>query len=116
MWILITALVVVAIVGFAFVFIVIKTSSVRGEAAIERMNDEELAFLGKLQQITASSTREDIERLLGPPDREGAGLRPSWKAPGGSSNSQAAVYFMGDRPRMVRWMKIGHFVWEEKLG
>lgn len=97
------------------VAVVLKTSRTRGEDAVARMNDAEREFLSNLETISATSTLESVTAILGPPDRPCAGVRPSWIAPGGSARSQVAVYFIGEGPFKVRWMKIGEFTWERNF-
>lgn len=113
--VLLTILALFAIVFVVFVAIVLKTSLCKGDAAVAKMDDAERAFLAQLETITAASTFKQIVDLLGQPDRPGAGIRPSWRAPGGSSRSQVAVYLSDGKPFKVKWMKIGAFTWERNF-
>jgi hypothetical protein len=54
----------------------------------------------------------EVVAVLGQPDRDGGGLRPTWQVEG-SSTSQVSVYLSGGAVRKIRWMKLGGFVWEQ---
>jgi len=89
-------------------FVGVQTFRNRGEAAISRMNGSELKLLSRLNQIKKGMSYDDTVSILGKPDRDASGLRPSWRVNGNPWN-QVAVYFDGQGARNVRWMSIGRF-------
>jgi len=96
-------------------FVGVQTFRNRGEAAIARMNGSELELLSRVNQVRKGMSYDDTISILGKPDREAFGLRPSWRVNGNPWN-QVAVYFDGQGARNVRWMSIGRFVYERRLG
>ena len=96
--------------------VIYRTVSTTGDAAVAAMDNAERAFHAKLERLTGDMTLEEVVTILGPPDRSGATLRPTWRGPGGSPFNQVAIYFhLNGKVRKIRWMKIGHFVWEDSL-
>lgn len=109
------ALALVVVLAGAAATVVYQTVSTQGEAAIAAMTDADRRWLAKLETLRAGMDRAEVEALLGEPDREDvAGVRPTW-AVDGSSLNQIAVYFWDGRAVKVRWIKIGHFVYEQVL-
>ncbi len=109
------ALALVVALGAAAALVFYRTFSTQGESAIAAMTDADRRWLVKVEALRAGMTYADVETLLGEPDREDiAGLRPTW-AVDGSPLNQVAVYFWEGRAVKVRWIKIGHFVYEKIL-
>lgn len=109
------ALALVVALGAAAALVFYRTFSTQGEAAIAAMTDADRRWLAKVETLRAGMSHEDVETLLGEPDREDiAGLRPTW-AVDGSPLNQIAVYFWEGRTVKVRWIKVGHFVYEKAL-
>jgi outer membrane protein assembly factor BamE (lipoprotein component of BamABCDE complex) len=50
----------------------------QGFAAIAKMNHEELILLKKVNTIQRGMSYEQVVTILGKPDREAAGIRPTW--------------------------------------
>jgi len=91
------------------------TVSTQGEAAIAAMSDTDRRWFAKVETLHGKMSYPDVAALLGEPDREDiAGLRPTW-AVDGSPLNQIAVYFWEGRAVKVRWIKVGHFVYEKIL-
>ena len=107
------ALVFVAASGAALYFVQ-RTFTTTGERAVAAMNAEERAALARLSTINRRMTAEQVHAALGPPTEDILVLA-KWNGFGGSPLSQVRVYFVGDRPAKVRWMKLGYFVYERTL-
>ncbi len=95
-------------------YVMVETFSYMGEKALSRMNPDETAFLSQFEKVNAQMTYEQVVEILGPPDRSGAGMRPTWKFQG-NPLSQVALYFHGGHPKKLRWLKLGGFVYEKDL-
>jgi hypothetical protein len=54
---------------------------------------------------------EQVVTILGKPDREAVGIRPTWRVQGNPVN-QIAVYFKANGVFNVRWISMGRFVYE----
>jgi len=109
------ALALLAVLVGAAATVAYWTVSTHGEAAIAAMTDADRRWLAKVETLRGGMSYEDVETLLGEPDREDlAGARPTW-AVDGSPLNQIAVYFWEGRAVKVRWIKIGYFVYEKTL-
>lgn len=112
---LVIALALVVALGAAAAYVFYRTLSTQGEAAVAAMTDADRRWLAKVETLHGRMTYADVEALLGEPDRDDlAGVRPSW-AVDGSPLNQIAVYFWDGRAVKVRWIKVGHFVYEKAL-
>jgi len=100
------------IVGFA-IYLGVTTFKNTGDDAIAKMSKSEKVFLNKIMEIKPGMSYQDVEVILGTPDRNVTGLRPTWRV-NGSPFNQVAVYMGLDGVRHVRWMKIGTFIYEHK--
>jgi pheromone shutdown protein TraB len=96
------------------VYYIDRTVSTTGEQAVQAMNAEERAALGRVLALRRGMTAEEVFRSLGPPS-EDLGLLAKWDGFGGSALSQVRVYFLDGRPVKVRWLKLGAFVYERNL-
>jgi len=109
------ALALVVALGAAAALVFYRTLSTQGEAAVAAMSEADRRWLAKVETLRAGMSYADVETLLGEPDREDiTGLRPTW-AVDGSPLNQIAVYFWQGRTVKVRWIKVGHFVYEKVL-
>ena len=109
----VAVLAILALVGVTLW--ILPTFTNRGFDAIAQMGDDERAIHTKLDLIQAAATYADVEALLGPADRSGAGIRPTWNVPKGDALSQVAIYFTDNHATKIRWMKVGSFTWEKIL-
>lgn len=109
------ALALVVALGAAAALVFYRTLSTQGDAAIAAMTDADRRWFAKVETLHGRMTYADVEALLGEPDREDiAGVRPTWEVDGSPLN-QIAVYFWDGRAVKVRWIKVGHFVYEKVL-
>jgi hypothetical protein len=109
------ALALVVVLGAAAAFVVYRTISTQGEAAIAAMSEADRRWLAKVEKLHGGMSYDDVQALLGEPDREDiAGARPTWEV-GGSQLNQIAVYFWEGQPVKVRWIKVGVFFYEKRL-
>jgi hypothetical protein len=83
----------------------------QGLAAIAKMNHEELILLKKVNTIQRGMSYEQVVTILGKPDREAVGIRPTWRVQGNPVN-HIAVYFKANGVFNVRWISMGRFVYE----
>lgn len=87
-----------------------------GDKAIEKMSTEEKTFLeSKLLKITKDMSEQEVTAILGEAYRGAGTMRPAWLAPGNDPKSQVVVYFLNDKVKKVRWLKLGYFMWKAKL-
>jgi len=109
------ALALVVALGAVAAFVFYRTFSTQGEAAVAAMTDADRPWFAKVETLHGRMSYADVEALLGEPDREDiAGVRPTWEVDGSPLN-QIAVYFWEGRAVKVRWIKVGHFVYEKVL-
>jgi len=109
------ALALVVALGAAAALVFYRTLSTQGEAAVAAMTDADRRWFAKVETLHGRMSYADVEALLGEPDREDiAGVRPTW-AVDGSPLNRIAVYFWEGRAVKVRWIKVGHFVYEKVL-
>ncbi|MBI1301142.1 MAG: hypothetical protein GC137_05720 [Alphaproteobacteria bacterium] len=85
-----------------------------GDLAIKRMSKNERVILEKVDLIEQNMSFEDVISILGNPDRDGGGFRPTWVVNDNKLN-QIAVYIGTEGVWKVRWMKVGSFIYEEKF-
>ena len=105
--------VVLALLGCS-VFLVMTTFPYSGDKAIPRMSESERALLATLQTIAPGTSYDELVGILGEPDREALGLRPTWRVAGSPLN-QVAVYMSDGAVRKIRWLKVGVFLWEQSF-
>lgn len=91
-----------------------RTFSHQGEKALTQMTSAELALLEKVKLIRKGMSYNEVVILLGEPDRNALGLRPTWRVDGSAAN-QIAVYFVNDGVFKVRWLSLGDFIYEPAL-
>ena len=105
-------IVVVAVAVIAFG--AYRTFSNQGEKAISLMSESELALLGKVSLIQKGMSYNEVAEILGEPDREAIGLRPTWRI-NNSPFNQIAVYFGNEGAFKIRWFNLGCFIYEPTL-
>lgn len=92
-----------------------------GDNAVDKMNEEERILQKKLvDSINEKTTYNDVELLLGTPDRGAGSVRPSWKPIPDDDLNQIAIYFKKNSAdqrvvRKIKWMKVGVFMWEHSF-
>ena len=113
---LLIALGVLAFVSASIVtaFFAYRTFTTTGQRAVTVRTTEELSALKLLSSINRTMSIDQVHRTLGPPS-EDVYLMAKWNRFGGSILSQARVYFAGERPAKVRWIKLGFFFYEKNL-
>jgi hypothetical protein len=90
-----------------------RTFATTGNAAIDRMDPEERAFLVKLQSLRRGMSFEQAVAILGQPDDEGPfQMRPRWNIGGNPLNS-VAVYIHPSGLDHFTWISIGRFTYDE---
>jgi len=107
------ALLVIAVLGGAGYF-TYRTFSTTGDGAIAMMNKEEGHALERLLTIDPAMRADEVFGILGQPTDD-LYVMAKWNGFGGSGLSQARVYFAHGHPRMIRWIKLGAFVYEKRL-
>lgn len=108
------AVLVLAGAGGVASFYVYRTVTTTGEAALEVMDQEERTALLALSKLDRRMSAEQVQALLGEPTEDRYVLA-TWNGFGGSTLSQARVYYVAGHPRKVRWIKLGFFVYEKDL-
>jgi len=91
-----------------------RTFSNTGSRAVAAMNAEERKALELLLSIDRGMSTDQVYRTLGAPS-EDSYVFAKWNGFGGSALSQLRVYFSGEHPAKIRWMKLGYFVYEKNL-
>ena len=112
--ILAASLLVFVAASGAAVYLAHRTFTTTGEGAVAVMSAEERDALARLSRINRRMTAEQVHEVLGPPTEDILVLA-KWNGFGGSPLSQVRVYFVGDNPAKIRWMKLGYFVYERNL-
>ncbi len=95
-----------------------RTLSVTGEAALAKMDAEELAFLRRLQRLDAGMSRAEVEAVLGPADRWtglGADEAGHWSEIPGAPLASLSVHIDHGAASRLRWLKIGAFTYRLDL-
>jgi hypothetical protein len=113
--ILVGALAVVALLAAAGAYVMYRTVTTTGEAAIAAMSETDREWLARIERIGPQTTYDEAIDLLGEPDEETIpGLRPSWYVDGAQWN-QIRVTFWNGRATRVSWLKLGSFAYEKRF-
>ena len=78
------------------------------------MSAEEKALLPRLGSIHAAMTAAEVYKVLGEPTSDLL-VVAQWDDFGGSQLSQLRIAFIDGRPRKLRWLKLGYFMYEKNL-
>ena len=114
--ILMVSVVVIVVVAGHYGCQMMNMAKHQGAQAVAVMSAREQAFLTeKLARITAQTTYEQIQTVLGTPYRGANTTRPVWLGTDKSKNSQISIYFSDGRPFRIRWIKLGQFMWEKNV-
>jgi outer membrane protein assembly factor BamE (lipoprotein component of BamABCDE complex) len=102
---------VVLIAGFG-IYVLQATFSNSGDKARTKISSAERSYLEKYDRIKIGMSYDEVVSILGQPDRDAFGVRPTWKV-NRSSLNQIAAYFGNSRLFQLRWMAVGRFVMEK---
>jgi hypothetical protein len=89
-----------------------STFAYTGSKAVARVSTNEKRYLDKFNQLTIGMDYDQVTEIMGTPDRDALGLRPTWKV-NGSDRNQIAIYMYDGKVRRVRWLHLGRFVLEK---
>jgi len=103
-------LAVIAIVAVGSV--AYSTFAYTGSKALARISTDEKGHLEKFNQLAIGMDYDQVVEIMGTPDRDALGLRPTWKV-NGSDLNQIAIYMYDGKVGKVRWLHIGRFVLEK---
>ncbi len=104
----IVILLVVVIGGFFGASTFLNT----GDKALKRISPAEEPYLAKYNLLQIGMTYDQVIAIMGKPDREALGLRPTWRV-NDSPFNQISAYFENEKLFKVRWMHIGSFILEK---
>jgi hypothetical protein len=112
---IVTAVIVAFVCGAAFFgYRGLQTFSHTGEEAVTQMTPEERDWLARIGRLHKGMRVPEVHELLGEPSSDVL-VAAKWDGFAGSQLSQLRVYFHDGHPRRLRWMKLGHFIYEKDL-
>lgn len=95
-------------------YLVWSTFSHTDDQAIAQMNAEERELLARIERVHSRMNAEQVYEILGEPTTD-LFLVAKWEGAGGSRFSELRMYYFDGRPRRIRWLKLGYFMYEKDL-
>ncbi|MCC7407508.1 MAG: hypothetical protein IT442_05520 [Phycisphaeraceae bacterium] len=83
-----------------------------GPKALNAMAPEEREFADSLLALPRTTTPDELDQWLGPPQEAFFGARDYWVQSDDGASSQVRFYFSDGKLRTVRWIKLGRFIWD----
>ena len=93
----------------------VRTFGTTGQAAVERMSQDERALLEKLRSLKRGMSFDQVVAIMGTPDDEGPlQMRPKWNV-GGNPMNAVVVYIHPEGAQRFTWIHVGSFIYDEYL-